>query len=420
MSLRLAGLLALVLLLSPGASPAGPHAAVPEPCVATARGGVAGAASFELDGNHIYLDARVEGRGPYDFILDSGATVTAVDAALARRLRRPVRASGTTRGAGAGSIRIGRLPGTDVTVAGLQAGGSPAMAMPVDSIIGPFAGRRTHGVGGFPFFRGRVVEVDFAGRCVRVHRPEGFHPSPDALVLPMEVRGGWPHVDATLELPDGRRVPADLMVDTGSRMSLILTTGFVRRQELLASVPERVRGTVGAGVGGEARFDLARIPALLLDTLRYAEPVVGFSTGGGLDLSAFDGVLGTELLRRFRVHFDYAGGRLILEPGADRHRPEEFDMSGLVLVAPPGKNHGRGGDEGRPILVHRVAPDTPADDAGLAAGDRILSVDGRPADSLSLGRVEEMLEGPAGAERTLTVGRDGRTLTVTLTLERLI
>ncbi len=410
---RTLGLLALVALLAPGAAPAGPRAASPEACVASGRSGVAGAAAFELDGNHLYLEAEVEGRGPFDFILDSGATVTAVDAGLARRLRRPVRESGRTRGAGAGSIAIGRLPGTDVTVAGLSAAGGRAMALPVDSVIGPFVGRGTDGVVGFPFFRDRVVEVDFDGGCVRVLEGRGYEPPPDALVLPMEVRAGWPHVDATLELPDGRAVPADLMVDTGSRMSLILTTDFVRGAGVLASMPERIRGTVGAGVGGEARFDLARLPALRLDTLRYENAVVGLSTGAGLDLGAFDGVLGTEFLRRFRVHFDYAGGRLVLEPGADRHRPEEFDMSGLVLVAPLV-------DGERELVVHRVAPETPAERAGLEPGDRVLSVDGRPADSLSLTGVEELLEGPVGAERRLRVERDGRTLTVVVTLARLI
>lgn len=411
--LRAVGLLALVLLLAPGASPAGPRAPAPVACAASGRSGVSGAVPFELDGNHLYLSARVQGRGPFDFILDSGATVTAVDAALARRLRRPVRESGSSRGAGAGSVPVGHLPGTEVTVAGLAVHGRRTLSMPVDSVLGPFVGRRTDGVVGYPIFRDRVVEVDFDGSCLRVHDAETFEPAAGSVVLPLEVRGGWPHVDATLELPDGRTLAVDLMVDTGARMSLILTTDFVRRENVLASVPERVRGAVGAGVGGEARYDLARIPALRLDTLRYENPIVGLATGAGLDLSAFDGVLGTEFLRRFRVHLDYGGGRLVLEPGEERHRPEEFDMSGLVLIAPAV-------EDGRNIVVHRVAPGTPAAGADIRAGDRLLAVDGRAVDGVSLGRIEELLEGPAGVVRRLRLERGDRTLTVELTLERLI
>ncbi len=390
-----------------------PPAAACEP-TADAGTRVRASVPFELYDNHLYVPASVEGTGPRSFLLDTGATVTAVDWGVATALDLTVRDPGSSRGAGASTMRNARLPGTSVEVGGLDAAGGAPRTMPLDSVIGPLTGRAAPGIVGFPFFRGRVVEVDFDARCVRVHEAGPFAYGGRGVVLPMEVRSGWAHVDAVLGLPDGREVTSDLIVDTGSRLSLVLTTDFVRGERLLASFPDRAVGTVGAGIGGEARFELARLPRLVLDTLTHRDAVVGLSVGSALDIQGFDGVLGTEFLRRFRVIFDYAGGRLILEPAAHRNDPERFDMSGLVLVAP------RAVAGRRPIRVHRVARGTPADWAGLRAGDRILSIDGFSQPVLDLHRARRLLRGEPGTVRTVRVEREGRILTYVFALQPLI
>lgn len=377
-------------------------------------GSIRASVPFELSDNHLYVPATVEGTAPRSFLLDSGAPVTAVDWGVATRLDLPLRNPGSSRGAGPGTMRNARLPGTSVEVGGMEVGGGAPRTMPLDSVLGPFTGRAAPGIVGFPLFRERVVEVDFDARCVRVHDPATFAYRGEGTVLPLEVRNGWAHVGGVLGLPDGREVAADLIVDTGSRLSLLLTTDFVRRERLLASFPDRAAGTVGAGIGGETRFELARLPRLVLDTLTHRDAVVGLSAGSALDIRGFDGILGTEFLRRFRVYLDYAEGRLILEPGADRDDPERFDMSGLVLVAP------RGADGRRTIRVHRVARGTPAAWAGVRVGDQILSVDGRSPPRLDLHEARRLLRGEPGTVRTLRVEREGRILTYVFALAPLI
>lgn len=73
---------------------------------------------------------------------------------------------------------------------------------------------------------------------------------------------------------------------------------------------------------------------------------------------------------------------------------------------------GRRGD-GR-IEVDRVQPDSPAARAGLRAGDRLLSVDGREVTGLPVADVVALLRGEAGTPVVLGVGRDGAALTETV------
>jgi C-terminal processing protease CtpA/Prc len=133
--------------------------------------------------------------------------------------------------------------------------------------------------------------------------------------------------------------------------------------------------------------------------------------GGILAATEFDGVLGSEVLSRFRVTFDYARSRLVLEPNASLRAGFERDASGLSLVAPQGG--------GRGLRVFGVVPDSPAAEAGIARSDTILRVDGRSVSAPSLPRVRALLR-VSGRTHRLRVLRDGAHRTVTIRLRSLL
>lgn len=58
---------------------------------------------------------------------------------------------------------------------------------------------------------------------------------------------------------------------------------------------------------------------------------------------------------------------------------------------------------------------SPAALAGIEPGDRILAIDGKPANGLSVDSIIEMLRGPANSQITLTIQRQDKPIDVTLT-----
>ena len=86
-------------------------------------------------------------------------------------------------------------------------------------------------------------------------------------------------------------------------------------------------------------------------------------------------------------------------------------MSGTFLLAR--------GDDFKLFQVWRVLANSPATDAGLAEGDVITSVDGKPAAKLTLEEVRGALR---AGERQVELGirRGEKTLTVRLKLRRLV
>ena len=113
-------------------------------------------------------------------------------------------------------------------------------------------------------------------------------------------------------------------------------------------------------------------------------------------------LIGGEVLRRFRIFFDYARSRMTLEPNPHLH--DRFRSSGPELQL-------RGAPDGA-VRVHEIPARSAAALSGLAAGDLITAVDGTPVAELTYTRLQALLT-RAGAF-TLTVRRAGRTLTVVL------
>lgn len=65
------------------------------------------------------------------------------------------------------------------------------------------------------------------------------------------------------------------------------------------------------------------------------------------------------------------------------------------------------GERDGAIIVVLPLPDSPADKAGLIAGDHIVAVDGIPTSGLSVDKAVERIRGPRGTRVVLTISRDG-------------
>jgi C-terminal processing protease CtpA/Prc len=132
---------------------------------------------------------------------------------------------------------------------------------------------------------------------------------------------------------------------------------------------------------------------------------------GAFASNEFSGVIGGELLGRFKVIFDYAHKRLYLEPNSRLADVFEYDMSGIRMEAE--------GEDLKTFRVKRVAEKSPAFEAGVRQGDVILAVDGKPASELSLSQINQMFK-QEGKEYVLEIISGEKTKQIRFNLRRLI
>ena len=369
---------------------------------------------FELNANKIYLSVRINDQGPFSFILDSGAAFDVLDEERAKALGVKWSDGSVVTGAGEGSVIIAVGTGVSLSLAGLEIVKPNITILPINSSISENEGRAVDGLLGYDFFKAFVVEIDYANQRLSVYEPQTYHYAGSGEIIPLQENHGHTFINTTLAFADGRRVQARLLLDTGARMALTLNTPFVDGQRLVATTPQIIDSTTSIGVGGPYRSAVARIESLRLGQLTIKSPVAAFSRAksGVLAGSDFDGIIGAEILRRFKVTIDYSRQQMIVEPNAHLNGPYEYDMSGLVLTAE--------GQDFKTYKIYRVLDRSPAAESGLEEGDQIAALNGQPAANFTLEQIRQMFTRGAGVEYKLSVRRNKQSLNVVLRLRELI
>jgi hypothetical protein len=263
----------------------------------------------------ILVSVTVAESPPLDFVLDSGATQSAItDPYLANALGLKVSEAGLARGMGSGATRV--LIAEDICIRGdgQELLRSRLVVHDIGGRLAAMAGRDIDGFLGAELFDRYVVELDAINRRMVLHDAETFVYSGQGEILPLEVVDRRPVVEARVVVEAGQKpVPVRLVIDTGSSRYLTLITKS-RRQ--LKPPAER---TLGASVGvvGDtlvivAPVDRLEIGSLLMQKVETAwmEP---FRVPAVRNIPKLNGIIGNPLLSRYHVFFDYRRGRLILE-----------------------------------------------------------------------------------------------------------
>lgn len=380
----------------------------PGPRVAAAAPPRAIEVPFELNGHVIFLPVSVNGSPAGSFVLDTGAQGSSLNTRTANTLRLPLGRGGTSHGAG-GAVASHRLTGVTLGVgeARLEKLDLAAIELaPLESNTG----RPIDGILGSDLFRRYVVEIDYETKLVRLYEPSGFASEGRGTSLPLRFEDQHPYVRAAVTLPGRGVLDGEFVLDLGSNFALILLPSFIEEKKLRDSLPPTIE-TFGRGVGGEVGLPIGRASRLQIGAHALDAPVTAFPRSGTFGRKGKAGNIGSAVLRRFRLTFDYPRSRMFLEPNGRFGDPFEFDMSGLQLVTEsPAFDV---------VRVSRVLPNSPAAEAGLRPADEILSVAGRPAAAMRLAELREMFRQP-DREYPLRIKRGSETLSVSLKTRRLV
>ena len=372
--------------------------------------------SFDPYKHVIWIPVRVNGGPLLNFAFDSAAAHSAIDWDRAEEVKLPFTSLGE-RYAGSGDTmrRIGEAKDLSLTLPGATL---QLPRMGVASLLGVSEsyGRRMDGLVGAELFERYVVEIDWEQRSFKFHDPQQFRYSGQGAAVPLIVAGGMPFVRLQVSVPGVEPVEGIFLVDCPHPGTIIINRPFVEQHHLLDAARKnlaRLAAQYTEGVNGRSEVLYGRVTCVKIGPYVLREPVVGFSQakGGALADENFQGIIGAEILRRFKVFVDYPGEQIILEPKAAMTAPFDYDASGMRLRST--------GSDFREHVVIGVVEDSPAAKARLQEGDRLIEVCGKPAKTLSLGEILEMLK-REGVTVPLKLKRGTQTVEAKLDLRRLI
>jgi hypothetical protein len=281
---------------------------------------------FQLADSLIYIQASINGSHLLWMMLDTGSSVTVFDQTVSKMLGIRFLGEGNVDGPGQGSVqKLAFANHATLMFAGEELGGQTVATLPLEWFSRE-VGRSTDGFLGSNVFRNYVVEIDYAKQVLRFHDPAGYCYSGSGQHLPLQfIWNDIPTVHAEVVSQDGTAIDGVFLVDSGATTAIWLTKAFSEAHPEILSAQDMIEVPNVAAVGGELSARLGRVPAIRLGGFLVSNPLTQFSqnTSGILANPDLAGIIGAQMLRRFRVVFDYAHGEMILEP--NEHFGDPFD-----------------------------------------------------------------------------------------------
>ncbi|HZO88365.1 MAG TPA: aspartyl protease family protein [Chthonomonadaceae bacterium] len=373
------------------------------------------------------------------FLLDTGAASTTLSRPLSRRLRLRLGARITNySGLGNFASRLTRIQS-------LRVGGAELRSLPVDAVtdnaldsLAAAVGEHLDGILGNDFLRAFQMTLDYGGAngpVLKFQRPDA--PAPSGTRVPFFFSGGAPAVIA--RIPGGADI--SMTVDTGAPTTWLppryvnllpadrcavwfgfagepAGTRLVWLPEItLPAAPDMKTGAVLPPSASTAAptvplvapsGPLARSKGVTLSGQVAWSVVVPRTSGptGSLLADEYEGLFGSDLLRYFRITFDFRRGALVFEP-LSQPALSRGDAVGLGIW-PDFKPLQMGRRTLRRVFVEKLWPFSPAARAGVRVGDELMEVEDRPIYSLTESELAEYLwGGQEGRSVRLRIRRRG-------------
>jgi hypothetical protein len=265
----------------------GNHASLPVPVDFTAAG--------------IVVRVTVAGRG-LDFLLDSGASTSVIDATVARQLGLHVIQQRSFEFLGTVKDGLTMIP--DLALGDIHARHFAIDAIPFSLKDGD---REIVGLLGADFFASSRVAIDFGAGTVTMLSSSAALPTNGWTRIPIEVTNLVPYTHASFN-----GVKGTFVVDTGATDTLLFPHYFANFK---ANKPGDVMGQM-EGISGQLHdYRKYRFSRLDLGDLAFTDVSADVMSGADTELMiGADGLLGRNIWENFAMIFDYADESLYIKP----------------------------------------------------------------------------------------------------------
>jgi PDZ domain len=371
----------------------GPSPAPPAAVIRFSYSGNVAQVPAQFIGNLIFLPARVNLSQPSLFELDTTSPVSSLDPQRAAEL-------------GVTNFRAPVLNLTDIDIH------LPELGAVANNGFGARVGRAYEGTIGNDIFSGAVMELEYGRQTVRMYDPAAFRYQGGGKSFPLTMLDGLPAVKAKVTVAGHKSGEVLFILNTALDVPLVISDHFAQQHHFFSSHMKTVPVAPGElGVGTNAV--MSRLEDFQIGPYEVQGPLAAFAQGklSGADDSQVAGEIGGGMLRRFTVTLDYVRQVAIFDSNSEIRTDDHEDMSGISVAA--------SGPNLRTFEVTQVRSGSPAADAGVQKGDVIAGVDDEAAADLALSALRNLFR-QVGHKYKLLVERDGKTLTINVTMRRSI
>lgn len=335
---------------------------------------------FQMTGGRVYVETETRGKREW-MIVDSGAGVSLLDSQFAKSLGAETSGTIPVGGAGESAQKGDLLKNVEIQLVGGPVKVGAFMAIPLTPLE-VYEGRPMRGILGSNLFGSYIVELDYPAKRMRLYSPDGFRYSGTAKPIPLTFANLLPQIETTVDFPQLPDQKMRTMLDTGASGAVSVTAAFDAKMGLEAKLPPGPLAPIAGGVGGLTKGRYFRFGRLQIGDSSLKQPVASLtsSAGGALGRNAnYDCLIGAEVLRRYRITFNYRGKNVYFEPTSAVKEEFPVDQTGMLLMS--------ANESLRGVRVYEVVAESSAAQAGVQKDDILVSIDGKAVDAMTLDEV---------------------------------
>jgi len=295
-----------------------------------------------------------------------------------------------------------------------------------------------NGIIGGDLFDDFIVKINYALKKITFYDPEFYEYKKcrSCLTFPLEFYKRKPLLKVEVENHLNEKFDVKLLLDSGGSDAIWL---FENSHPSIVVPKNHFADLLGQGLGGNIYGERSKINKLNIGSFHFENVSVSYPDSTSVlsvqNNKNRNGTIGSEILRRFHIIYDYPNNKITLKKNGDYKDIFTYNKSGIELVY--------GGDmlvsERRPVFsnsnsnnqsensiteiiytyslaykpsfqISFIREGSSAKNAGLKVGDILLEINGTTAYIHSLEEIIYFLSGKENKKIRLKVDRDGKHL----------
>ena len=294
-----------------------------------------------------------------------------------------------------------------------------------------------HGIIGYDVFKDFVVEINYNSKYIRLHKPTSFRPksSKKWKTLPIIIHRRKPYLEAEVTI-DSIEKHVKLLIDTGSSDALWLFedkgAGLIPKKDLVFV------DYLGKGLSGSVYGKRSKVKRFALSDFNLKDVNVAFPDSLSINVAKVykgrNGSIGSGILKRFNLFFDYTNKKLYLKKNGFFREPFTYNNSGIVLehngsmfvkeeIDLPAVGAYNSKESRNAVQINfsinynislkpmykivEVRPSSNAYETGLRVEDILIGINGKQAYNFKLAEITKILHGKTGKSIRLKIEREG-------------
>ncbi|HOZ95501.1 MAG TPA: aspartyl protease family protein [Niabella sp.] len=337
------------------------------------------------------------------FILDSGSGGISLDSTTVASLGlSPSEPERLIRGIG-GIRKVGFVKNKTITLNQLKVDSLNFHVIDYE-ILSALYGEKIDGIAGYSLLSRYIVKIDYEEKNLSFW-------SNGTLKYP---RGGYmirPRINSIpfsmASVRDARRADFRYLLDIGAGLAALYSQDYIEDSAFLKTKRKKYLKQ-GEGLGGKVDMYITILKELKLGPYKFRNVPINIfdDTYNITSYPTLGGLIGNEIFRRFNCIINYRNREIFIKPNKFFSDPFDYAYSGIELYLIDGK-----------VLVGDIPKGSPADNAGLVAGDEVIAVNKKFG--MRLDELKQALQGTYGPVKII-INRNGELQNKTIKIINII